>query len=175
MRIPLFISFFLFSALVSAGLYKWVDSDGMVHYSDRPVEHAEELGFPETGAPPGAPDSESTQESGGTVQEIQQTGEYTQFELLEPEQNQTLRNDEGKVLVGMLLQPGLLEGHKISVSVDGTPLKHQHVSTQLVLRDVPRGTHSLQATVIDEQGQPLISTPAVSFHMRKAPIVKADP
>ena len=43
MRIPVLISFFLFSATSSAGFYKWVDNDGVVHYTDHPVEQAKEL------------------------------------------------------------------------------------------------------------------------------------
>jgi hypothetical protein len=175
MRNAVLIYLFLFSTTLSAGFYKWVDSDGVVHYTDHPVEQAEELRLPGAGDHPGASDSESTKEPGESSQETQQTGEYTQFEVLEPEQNQTLRNDEREVRIGMLLQPALQEGHRINLSVDGILLKDHNISTQLILSDVPRGSHSLQATIIDEEGQPLISTPVVNFHMRKAVAPKAEP
>lgn len=174
MRVPVLVTLALFSASLSAGFYKWVDSDGVAHYSDHPVEQAEELRIPGAGDRPGDSVTENNQETVQAGQEPQQTDGYTQFEILDPEQNQTLRNDEGEVRVSMLLQPALQEGHKISLTVNGTPLETLNISTQLILREVPRGSHTLQATIVDVEGTPLISTPVVNFQMRKAALPKSE-
>ena len=91
-----------------------------------------------------------------------------------PEQNQTLRSDVGEVHVSMLLEPALQEGHRINLSVDGIPLEAPDISTQLILRDVTRGSHAIQASIVDGEGTTVISTPVVNFHMRKAALPKAE-
>ena len=87
----------------------------------------------------------------------------------------SLNTAKGMLTASRLAQLQRQEGHKISLSVNGTPLKETNISTQLILREVPRGSHTLQATIVDGEMKPLISTPVVNFHMRKAALPKTEP
>jgi len=54
MRILLFTAMIILAGTVSAGLYKWVDSEGNVHYSQKPPENTS---YKTIKAPPPAPQS----------------------------------------------------------------------------------------------------------------------
>jgi len=184
MRIPILITVFLFSTSALAGFYKWTDADGKVHYSDRPVEDkAEQMHIPGTDIRPEPEDDEESDDAKDAKagekgkdpkEERTPEGQYSEFQILEPEQNQTIRSDEGEVRVAMLLIPGKLEGHEIVVKVDGTPLSNNPGSTQLILNQVQRGSHTLDASIVNEKGETVISAPTVHFHMRKAALPTAS-
>ena len=53
MRILLLTAMILFATSASAGLYKWVDSDGNVHYSQKPPRDTQ---YKRLKAPPPAPE-----------------------------------------------------------------------------------------------------------------------
>ncbi len=156
----------------AAGVYKWVDEDGNIHYSDRPVEQAEDVQFPglfpaaKTPAPSNgsadAPLEESPPDAQGGG------GAYTQLLVLEPEQNQTFRSDQGEVSIALLLEPALQPGHQFRFSLDGSDIPGQFTSTQMVIRQISRGTHTLQVKIVDAEGNPVAASNSVNFHMRKA-------
>ncbi len=160
--------------IASAGVYKWVDESGNVNYSDRPVEQAEDVHFPGLLPSGAAADSvtEAAAESQAEPPDEEQSGEssgsYSLFQVLEPEENQTFRSDQGEVSISLLLEPTLDAGHEIRLSLDGNPIEGRFTSTQLIIRQVTRGTHSLQASIVDRDGATVSSSNSVSFHVRRA-------
>lgn len=158
------------SASCLADVYKWVDGGGMVHYSDRPPEAVQAVQVSAIGASGPADDasepspSQARQSSTPGVE-----GTYTLFEIVQPEANQTFRIDTGEVSVGMLLEPGLQQDHQIQLSVDGVALKDNLTSTQLALRNLGRGSHTLSAVVVDAAGKVLATAIPVAFHLRPPP------
>ncbi len=157
-----------------AGVYKWTDEEGYVHYSDKPAGQAEELsvpGLPASDTAGSAKEAEAPDK--GEVdawlnEDEQEDKGYGQFEIVSPEEGQTFRNDEGELEVGMLLQPALKSGHKIQVFVDANPVQADFSSTQMILRNLSRGTHQLQAKIIDDQGEVQATSKLINFHMRRA-------
>jgi hypothetical protein len=49
------------------------------------------------------------------------------------------------------------------------------VSTVFQLHNVDRGTHSLQAVVLDQAGRTVESSPSVSFHLLRRFVVRPKP
>jgi len=45
MRLALIFSLLLFTVLSQAAVYKWIDKDGKVHYSDKPIENSDVVEF----------------------------------------------------------------------------------------------------------------------------------
>lgn len=156
----------LLATAVQAGFYKWVDSEGNVHYSDRPVEQAEQLRISDRPTDSKLATQDENDSEGGDLAD-NEFG-YQSFSLVSPEANQTFRSDEGQVDVSLLLQPGLQEGHKIRLSLDGVDIVNSFASTQVQLRKVSRGSHSLRARIEDAEGSTLLTSQAVSFHVRRA-------
>jgi hypothetical protein len=141
---------------VQAGVYKWLDGEGRVHFSDHPVENAQELrGYatPKIPAPAAQPPGAST-------------NLYAVFELATPTDNQVLRSSEGNVPIGMLLQPGLQKGHEIRLFLDNGPVKSHFTTTQLILAKVPLGSHQLRAEVINADGETQATSQEITFHLR---------
>lgn len=159
----------------AGNFYKWVDNKGVVHYTDKPVAEAEVLTLPDS--PPAPPEEPYSSQSSDTENgSDDDTGAgYTQFAIGTPENDSTIRSNEGLVNVSFFIAPPLRPGHKIDVTLDGQKLKGQLSSTQFSLKDIPRGTHTLKANIVDEKGQTVASANAVSFHLRQKSILHPSP
>jgi len=156
----------------AATVYRWVDEDGKVHYSDSPRPDAErvELRDPNVySAPKNLPELESeteTEPEPGAGQTI-----YERFSITAPEPDSAFWDNQGNFMLRLALEPGLdtEAGHRIRVSLDGEP---QGTTRNLQWRftGVNRGTHSVSAEVIDASGKRLIRTESVSFHLHQQSI-----
>lgn len=149
---------------VARDVYKWTSKNGETIYSDIYQPGAEQVSV--TVDKPREVQGE--QPSAESAQTTASTGAYQTFEIAQPTNDETIRNDEGAVEVGLSLSPTLVPGHVIHVYVDGNKLKADLTTTQFSLNELNRGTHSLQAKVVDAEGKPQIVTPTVSFHLRQA-------
>lgn len=169
----LILSLVLISPIAVGGVYKWVDETGEVHYSDKPVQNARELRVPGAVSKP-VPQVDAEAEQDDLVQDVE-AGGYNTLEFASPEPGQTFRSDAGEVQIGLLLDPPLQPGHQLQLVIDGAPLSQRFSATQLILKDVSRGTHSMKAEIVDQEGQSVASSTAVSFHVRKAAMPGSTP
>lgn len=168
--IPLLI-FFMALPAFARDVYKWTNEEGVVIYSDIPQEGAERIRV-DTGSR--APDPRAGEESGaqsGAGDEADAVT-YESLEITQPENDATVRSNEGKVTVSLSLTPTLGEGHEVRVIVDGAELEDGMKGTLFSLNNLNRGTHSLQTRVVDADGNTLISSNSISFHLRQASIIK---
>lgn len=148
----------LIPALAGGQVYKWVDSNGKVHYSDRPVTGAETIGIPVQKAPPPRDKPSVGQAS---------PGPYGQFEIIAPADNATVRDPDGNVQVGLVLEPALMEGHRLQILADGAPVTGNVPGTQLRLGGLALGSHQLQGQILDAGGAPIASSSVVHVHLLK--------
>ena len=146
MQIILFLCLALIAGSAACGVYKWVDEEGVVHYTDRDKEHSQELRIPGHDTPAESP-------------------AYSLFEFVTPEDDQVFPEGTTEVPVGILLKPALREGHRIRLSLDGNPISEAITSTQVTLQRVEPGSHSLVASILAPDGTVLMSTPPVNFHL----------
>jgi hypothetical protein len=151
----------LLAVAAHAGVYRWVDAQGRVQFSDRPMAGAEPVPLPAARVEP-APEAAAAPQAGSG-----DTGPYTTFEVVTPEPNATLRDAEGKVQISLLLEPSLAEGHRLRVLVNGQSPEGDGQGTQMVIQGLSFGSHRLQAEVLDELGVPVAYTAPVDFHLRK--------
>lgn len=162
---PLFI---LLGLLAAAGAlaeaYTWIDENGVVHYSDRPEPGAKVVELdtasgrrPRAANRPANPDDASAEPA--------QAFRYETLEVASPAPEETLWNIEGTLSVTLALTPALRPGHQVRVYFDGTPRTVQ--STSFQLQEVHRGTHNLQAEVIDETGKLMIRSLPNRFYVQQ--------
>jgi Domain of unknown function (DUF4124) len=157
--------------------YRWTDENGQVHYSDRPAPGATEVrlrgaqGYsaPIPRAGSNAPSQAEEPASGG-----QQTEAYTLFNVIQPAQQQTLWNTGSVLTVQVDLQPGLQEGHHLGAYLDGELIDARAISTEFQLTDVFRGTHNLQAVVLDAAGREILRSLPVMFMMQQSSILNPN-
>lgn len=188
----LLISVLLFISMTTVGgVYRWVDANGQIHFSDKPHRGAEQIQLKQTSVYT-PPDSVTNEEKPNGADEPpaaepEQTGEntgtaYESIAIVSPEKNQVVRSSDGTVNISIDLRPGLQEGHKIRVFLNGTQAAEDLAATQITLQDMDRGTHSLEVGAVTDQGEVLIRSGSINFHMlrvaepRKAPFEgNADP
>jgi hypothetical protein len=94
-------------------------------------------------------------------------GSYTGFSITNPTNDQGVRANDGNVTIHMSLQPALRSGHVIVLNVEGEDGKSSKTTSGLTieLKKMPRGLHTVTATVVDKDGKGLIKTEPVSFHV----------
>lgn len=176
---------FVLVAIVTAGAvmaqaYRWVDEDGIVHYSDTPVEGAERIELPSDNARRGrsqAPRStaRATQPQAGTQSDNEQSQPAAPFRyetliISAPAAEETLWNIEGVLSVSLDLRPGLQPGHQVRVYFDGDP--RMVTSTSFQIEEVFRGAHNLQAEVVDETGRLMIRSLPNRFYVQQNSIAR---
>jgi hypothetical protein len=168
MRTALILLGVLLAAAASATTYKWVDSKGVTHYSDRPqpgaevveLQRAQTFEAPAATRPAQRPSSRNAQQQAETVS-------YT-LDVWKPENNETFQNTGNVVPVRLRLDPELQEGHAIWIYLDGKRVDGLPPSgSNFDLPDVPRGTHTLTVVVADTSGSSVVSSPAITFHLHQ--------
>lgn len=161
------------SGFATAGVYRWVDENGQIHFSDKAKAGAEQIKLKETSVytPPAEIDPDAADQTkpdaGAADANINPDTvlEYEVISVVSPENNQVVRSTEGTVDISVELRPGLQPGHKIRVYLNGTQAAQDLETTQITLQNMDRGTHSLEVAVIDDKNNELKRSGAVSFHM----------
>ena len=165
------IALLLGAGLALAQAYRWVDKDGVVHYSDQPHPGAEEVALEPAPAisMPVPRRSSAARPPAGETNEQGPAASYQSLAVAAPAAEETLWNIGGVLNVSLDLQPALQRGHQLRVYFDGTP---QEVSgTQFQLQEVYRGAHNLQAEVLDENGQLMIRSEPIRFYVQQTTII----
>jgi hypothetical protein len=149
----------------AAPAWTWVDAEGTVHYSDRPVPGATQVEL--TGAQligtPARDRAPSTtgQAASGTAPA------YQTIEIMSPAEQETLWNIGTALPVQVRFQPTLLPGHRYDVLLDGQRRNVNTVSPRVTLPDVFRGTHSVQVVVFDGQGTEVMRSEVRTFFVQQ--------
>ena len=155
------------ASTVMAQAYKWVDENGVVHYSDRPIEGAEIVQLPNARARP-RPVPAARATTPRDNDEPAQPAAPFRYETLivaAPAAEETLWNIEGTLSVSLDLRPALQAGHQIRVYFDGEPRMVTGSSFQI--DEVYRGVHNLQVEVVDETGRLMIRSLPNRFYVQQ--------
>jgi hypothetical protein len=156
----------LAAGAVMAQAYKWTDEDGVVHYSDRPQEGAEEVELPEAPRRPPPPTaSRAATEAAPEAADQPAVFRYESLTIGAPLAEETLWNIEGVLNVTLNLQPALQPGHRIRVFFDGQPRFVNRTSFQI--DQVYRGVHNIQAEIVDESGNMMIRSMPNRFYVQQ--------
>ena len=166
----IFVLLSLLAASTALGqAYRWVDDDGVTHYSDRPVPGAERVFLPSSSssqvrtARPPAASSQASQAS--PADSVQGPFRYESLEVVSPTAEETLWNIEGVLSVSVALSPSLQAGHQVRAYFNGNP---QLVSgTSFQLEEVWRGVHNIQVEVIDANGKLMIRSQTNRFYVQQ--------
>ena len=156
----------LAATAAAAQAYRWVDENGVVHYSDRPQPGAEQIVLPESSTTtvrrfPQAADGEDEQEA---VEE-EQPFRYESIEIASPAPEETLWNIEGVLNVSVALTPALQAGHQVRVYFDGEP--RMVTGTSFQIQEVWRGVHNVQVEVLNAGGELMIRSRTNRFYVQQ--------
>lgn len=152
---------------LSAAVYKSVDAQGNVVYTDEPSGDAKPLKLPPLSTIPAPSYKSSTQ----SPAELEQSAvvDYQQISIVSPTQDATLRDNTGAIPVNVVLEPELnsAAGHRFRYYLDGQAQGKPTESAQISLENVHRGSRTVAAAVVDSSGQELIRSSPVQFHLHR--------
>jgi hypothetical protein len=151
----------------AAVIYRWVDADGVVHYSDQSSPGAEKI-VTGTSSGPAAPGARNA--STPAVQAPQRsTGgglNYAEFSITSPASEQVFFGDD-VVAVHLSLNPSLRPNQSITWHLNGKQLDFPADAVSFALPRLDRGTYALAATITDQQTSESQSSNSVTFFVRQ--------
>lgn len=180
MRLPTcsILAILLLPCAAAAEIYRYVDKDGVVHYTDKPPDKTAKpaklppLHTMDAIAPsgpvvaPAAPPAVRTPLEDVKPEVPVPLGEL-RASLVSPRPDQTFHTAERTVPVTVALDRPLAEGQGLIYFLDDTPQSPEPVrSLSATLTEVERGEHRVSAAVVDETGAELARTPPVTVHMK---------
>jgi hypothetical protein len=156
-------------AVQAAIIYKWTDSDGVVHFSDQPVPGAEK--FVTTGAARiGTVTMGSSAAAAGAKPKPTSTATSLSVSIDSPGNEQTITGNQ-PVKVHLAVTPDLKPGQAITWYLNGGPLTEPPDATQFTLEDLARGTYTLAATVVDQASGESKSAEPVTFYVMRTTLL----
>lgn len=163
----------LLTPLATADVYKTVDKDGRTVYTDKPkTENAEKIELREINTVPGAqplPNSAPAVSVDSRPAQI----DY-RIEIVSPRSDVTIPVGQRDLGIAAVLQPALQEGHLLVYFMNGELLEETTLNN-IIVKDVPRGTHTLVVEAIDVNGQSLGTSPPVIVNVIRPNIKKNAP
>jgi hypothetical protein len=150
----------LLGGAVMAQAYRWVDEDGVVHFSDVPTEGAERIELPRDNRPrspapaPRRPVQSST--AAASAESAAETPavvfKYESIEVVQPAPEETLWNIEGVLNVALRVTPALRSEDTVRVIFDGEQRMTTN-SSSFQVQEVWRGVHNIQVEIVDSTGR----------------------
>jgi hypothetical protein len=169
-----FVGLLAISSMVAADpLYKWVDDQGNVHYSDKPAPGAKKIVLPKAStfnaallAPPQTSASDSDHrhraKPGDATPSAATAAGYTAIAISAPADQSTLWNTDS-VIVNVATTPAWQSGD-VTITLDG---QTQTVTgTSATFSGLEKGQHTASASVDGKRSQ------TVTFFIQKTSIAK---
>lgn len=148
-------------------IYRTTDKHGNVIFSDDPQRGGEEVHLaPLTVVPAKAPRPAPPPARPG-----QPFMPYDTFAISAPANDQAIPvGQDGNVQVHLNIQPALREDHRVRLLVDGQISQTAMHATAFMLSNLNRGSHQLQAELLDASGKVRHRTEARMIHVQRASI-----
>ncbi|MGH8428036.1 MAG: DUF4124 domain-containing protein [Gammaproteobacteria bacterium] len=141
-------------ALADTAVYRWVDANGVVHYSDQPHPGAVKV---DLGAPQvidfKAPAPLTMTPPPITVVRPALAPQQYVLRILAPADGTTLRPINNQVGVRVAVAPPLGGNSELQYLLDGQAVSAPTTATTLLLQQVYRGTHTLTVTALGPDGE----------------------
>ena len=159
---------------LNAAMYKWLDENGEVVYSDEPPhEGAEEIIPPNITTTPAIkyiPTPKPVSEQKAVIV-------YTDLRITSPASDEHIRDNEGNIAVSIAITPALHtgEGHYLSLKVNGQTVVPKLTSLATTISNADRGENVISVTVHDKTGNPLKSSDSITVHLHRQSILHNQP
>lgn len=164
-RLLVLIACLALGAAATAQVYRVVDEDGRVTYTDRPpTEGAEpvEVRVPNTSPPPPSGVFPEPRQEPASEPEVSYLVSVTS-----PPDETIIPRGPGNFSVSASVSPRLQQGHQLQLLLDGEPRQEPKTSGLWDLTNVFRGEHQLTVAVVNKDGKQLgISEPVTVYVFR---------
>jgi uncharacterized protein DUF4124 len=157
-----------------AEVYRLVDKNGNVIFSDQPHPDAEKIKIDTVPSytPVAIPEalSEEQQEGDADIPRYKVT-------ILTPANDETVRNNAGLVNINAKVTPPLDQDRndQLTIKLDGQTLGEPSTSPNFTLSEVERGTHTVQVVVVDKDKKAIKSSKTITFHLQRIAVQRKAP
>lgn len=163
-KIILLIGSLFMTGVMAADVYMTVDENGNPTFTDQPVEGSKKIEVKEVITIPAlknAPPPRTTS---------QPQVRYSQVTVTNPKQDETYFRSQGDLAINVSISPRLRSGDNLAYFLDGVPV-HTGKATSHSLSELDRGTHTVRVAVVSGNGDELITSESITFHMRQASVI----
>lgn len=173
MKCSLFLVILLcfYATLTSAEtkIYHWVDADGKTHFADT--------------APPGTAEivvknknlvstpEQQPKKINNTSFNKEEIIKY-QAEITTPKDDVAIRSNNGTLEVHVKTTPEKKSTQRLQLFLDGQALGLPQISPTIRALNIDRGTHQIQAKLLDEGSNILATTQVVTIHLQRISVIK---
>lgn len=151
---------------LQADIYKWTDSDGNVHFSDKQHQDAEIIKLPPIQVY--SPQPQNEQPAQNSNQNPVRAIEYSSIQFNQPVDQATIWSNQGNFPINLDIEPELAPNDTLQLLLDGEPIGKPQNSTSFQLTGVNRGSHTLQAQILNAQGEVLKSSETITIFLHRA-------
>ena len=156
--------------LLAADVYKTESEDGTVEYSDQSQDRSEKMELLplSTVKPPSISAPEKIQ----SVKSASPSVSDQSIQIQHPGEDTAIRSNNGDLHIRLRLTPARMKGNQhIELELDKKRLDKSFQQTQIRLQNIARGTHVLQAFLVDKNGAVLARTAEIRFHLLRHSIL----
>lgn len=154
---------FATTVLAETRVYERVNEEGVVEFSDRPSGDARPVTVtPNVVTMPEAPSVDSAPAEETDQPATEPT--YLKVEITAPKNDEAIRSNAGNFAATAVVEPGLFNDDRIQWLFDGEVLPGA-TTTFLSMRNVDRGTHTIQLQIVNAKGEVVKSSEPVTFHL----------
>jgi len=159
-------------AAASQEIWRWVDKNGTVHYADQPNSPNAELisviepnAYDDEGA-----DSDSGASGSATAAEEPERSDspYESLSIVQPAADEVFFGSDASVSVQADLRGTLQSDHSVVFFLNGN--RRPASGLGMELSGLARGTYFVSASILDQDGNAVISSQQTAFHVRQASI-----
>jgi len=172
-QLALFAGIVTFAAFpLSAEVYRQVDAQGNVTYTDEPTEgtKAEKIKVkPVTTVT--LPKLDAVREPERLREQVEQEGSvYDTVRFLAPGDDEAFHSGSGDVEFRVTSSPSLRSNHMYEVTLDGQPVGQSSSGTVMV-RNVFRGTHDASVNIVDNNGVTVKTGETITFTIHRPSVL----
>lgn len=164
-----------------AKIYTWKDASGRTVYGDNPPQQnkAKEVITQELTIVPGFKDpsleqnktNQGSEENPDTSNTDDESSNYESFNITYPTNDLAIRSNSGNITSSLELTPGLKKPDTIFIYLDGKKIVEDSKSLSASFSNLDRGSHSMFAVIRNHDGDVLINSNTVTFHVLRNSII----
>lgn len=152
-------------------VFKSKNASGTTVFSDQMTEDAEEIVVETPQTFEAQPPSTVFQQQ-ETVAKVETGPAYEILKITSPQHDTAVRSNNGDLTVSFQLKPNLQPNHRVQIVVDGSPGDSKKSTAPFTLKNLDRGTHQLQVTIVeDESGEVLQSSNTIATTILRVSII----
>lgn len=158
--------------LQAATVYKKVNKDGSVEYSDKPFSGAKKVVLKDM-------DSQSTlprytpPRSTSTKSKNTPRNQDAKISITSPINGDTIRNNEGNITVLVQKQGKKSKSYKTQILVNGTAVGKPTQASVISLKNIDRGELKIKAQLISSSGKILASTKETVVYLHRVSVIRS--